>query len=73
MCKIQAMPTFQFYKSGKKLGEVVGGDLDQIEKIIKQNIGTIESEGKSLGGGSTQLAGQKYVNPYKDEKKEKKR
>jgi hypothetical protein len=29
-CKIRAMPTFQFYKAGSKIGEVVGADIESV-------------------------------------------
>ncbi len=34
-CKIEAMPTFQVYKSGKKLGEVVGADINSVNIFIQ--------------------------------------
>ncbi|KAG8595253.1 hypothetical protein GDO81_001468 [Engystomops pustulosus] len=33
-CGIRAMPTFQFYKFGKKVDELCGADQDKLESII---------------------------------------
>uniref|UniRef100_A0A0B7AJW5 Thioredoxin n=1 Tax=Arion vulgaris TaxID=1028688 RepID=A0A0B7AJW5_9EUPU len=33
-CDIRAMPTFQFYKGGKKVGEVIGVDAKKIKDLI---------------------------------------
>ena len=36
MCGIRAMPTFQFYKDGKKVDEITGANIPQLkEKIAK--------------------------------------
>ncbi|XP_022321440.1 thioredoxin 1 [Crassostrea virginica] len=33
-CGISAMPTFNFYKDGEKVDEVVGADQDQIKQLL---------------------------------------
>ncbi|KAM4710555.1 thioredoxin-like [Discoglossus pictus] len=35
-CGIRAMPTFQFYKCGKKIGEISGADPAALEKKIQE-------------------------------------
>ncbi|XP_073520922.1 thioredoxin-like [Phyllobates terribilis] len=35
-CGIRAMPTFQFYKDGKKVDELCGADPDKLESLIKK-------------------------------------
>ena len=37
-CGISAMPTFQLYKAGAKVGEVVGSSKDKLEAMIKENL-----------------------------------
>ncbi|EPZ33238.1 thioredoxine 2 [Rozella allomycis CSF55] len=37
-CGIRAMPTFQFYKKGAKVAEVVGADVKKLEETIKNNL-----------------------------------
>ena len=37
-CEIRAMPTFQVYRGGKKVGEVVGADIKKLEEVIKANL-----------------------------------
>ncbi|XP_053321830.1 thioredoxin-like [Spea bombifrons] len=36
-CGIRAMPTFQFYKNGKKVAEFSGADKQKLEKIIAEH------------------------------------
>merc|ERR1712226_86077 len=37
-CEISAMPTFKFYKGKQQVAEVVGANVDNIEKTIKENM-----------------------------------
>ena len=37
-CGISAMPTFQYYKGGQKIDEVVGADEGQIKAKIAQHM-----------------------------------
>lgn len=36
-CKINAMPTFHFYKGGKKIDELMGADQNKLEALIAQH------------------------------------
>ncbi|XP_060605876.1 uncharacterized protein LOC132758317 [Ruditapes philippinarum] len=36
-CDISAMPTFHLMKNGDKVGELVGADADELEKLIQQH------------------------------------
>ncbi|XP_060081004.1 uncharacterized protein LOC132560349 [Ylistrum balloti] len=36
-CEISAMPTFQFYKSGKKVGDVVGANEAKIKELLMKH------------------------------------
>jgi thioredoxin 1 len=38
VCEVSAMPTFQLYKNGKKVGEVVGSSIQNVEELLKNNI-----------------------------------
>uniref|UniRef100_A0A8C1QVU6 Thioredoxin n=1 Tax=Cyprinus carpio TaxID=7962 RepID=A0A8C1QVU6_CYPCA len=35
-CDIKCMPTFHFYKNGKKLDEFSGSNKDKLEEMLKQ-------------------------------------
>ena len=35
-CEVSAMPTFQFYRDGKKIDEIVGANPGKLEALIKQ-------------------------------------
>ena len=36
-CGIQAMPTFQFFKGGKKIEEIRGADINRIKQVMLQH------------------------------------
>lgn len=36
-CKIQAMPTFQFFKGGQKIGEMMGADSKKLESMVAEH------------------------------------
>ncbi|KNE54753.1 hypothetical protein AMAG_17702 [Allomyces macrogynus ATCC 38327] len=36
-CGISAMPTFQVYRAGKKLGEMRGANPQQLEMLVRQH------------------------------------
>lgn len=36
-CGIQAMPTFQFFKGGMKIAEVLGADVNKIKQLMLQH------------------------------------
>ena len=40
-CGIRAMPTFQFYKDGKKVAEVVGADAKELSRKLEEVYRTI--------------------------------
>jgi thioredoxin 1 len=35
-CNVRAMPTFQFYKDGKMVDEVVGADPAKLEAVLQK-------------------------------------
>ncbi|KAG2221370.1 hypothetical protein INT45_012416 [Circinella minor] len=53
-CKVTAMPTFQFFKSGQKVAELKGASAGQIEQLVKQHQGETASgsDGVSSNSGS---------------------
>lgn len=68
-CRVTSMPTFQIYRSGQKLHEVVGANIPAIENFIIGLGGGFQSfsgSGRTLGGGSGGKAGTAYVNPWAD-------
>jgi len=42
-CRIRAMPTFQFFRHGKQVGEMTGADADQLRAMLKQYGGSAPS------------------------------
>ena len=36
-CQIKCMPTFQFYKDGKKVAEMSGADPNKLKELVEQN------------------------------------
>lgn len=51
-CGITAMPTFQLYRAGNKIGEVKGADPKALESVIKQYQGTVVSAAYNVPGHS---------------------
>lgn len=41
-CGIQAMPTFQFFKGGKKIEEIRGADINRIKQVMLQHKQTLK-------------------------------
>ena len=37
LCGISAMPTFQFYKGGKKVDEFSGADSEKLKAMVEKN------------------------------------
>jgi thioredoxin 1 len=58
-CGIRAMPTFQVFYDGKKIHEVVGGNIPELEKIVQEydkKGGTFQGAAHTLSGNSTPAA-----------------
>lgn len=36
MCGVRAMPTFQFFKDGNKVDEVVGANINELKKKVAE-------------------------------------
>ncbi|KAJ3081267.1 hypothetical protein HK102_002469, partial [Quaeritorhiza haematococci] len=53
-CGIRAMPTFHLYRSGKKIAEVVGADIAQVERLVAQHA----TASDSAGGGFPATGGR---------------
>ncbi|KAI9017713.1 thioredoxin-like protein [Gaertneriomyces semiglobifer] len=56
-CGVTAMPTFHLYRGGKKLDEVVGADINRVERLVAQHAngsasGFPASGGRVLGSGA---------------------
>eukprot|EP00877_Chromochloris_zofingiensis_P003290 jgi/Chrzof1/12962/Cz07g14050.t1 len=55
-CGVRAMPTFQAFFNGEKIGEVVGADPGKLQALIEEAAGkgsTFAGAGQKLGGSST--------------------
>ncbi|KAJ3414245.1 hypothetical protein HDV05_006862 [Chytridiales sp. JEL 0842] len=65
---VRAMPTFQFFKNGKKLDEVVGADIGKVERLVaslssgSSGGGFPESGGRVLGSGAPANGARAYPN-----------
>ena len=61
------MPTFLFFKNGKKWDEVIGADIKRVESLVKQyssGSSSFPSGGRVLGSGapvSTQTSSNHYL------------
>ncbi|KAJ3013503.1 hypothetical protein HKX48_005726 [Thoreauomyces humboldtii] len=51
---VSAMPTFHFFRSGKKLDEVVGADINKVERLVRSLAGA----GGATGGGFPATGGR---------------
>ncbi len=38
--EIQAMPTFQFFREGEQVNEIVGADVASLQEFVRSNAGT---------------------------------
>lgn len=61
------MPTFQFFKSGQKIDEVVGADIVKVERLVKKYAagstgGFPATGGRVLGSGAAASAPGQGVN-----------
>ncbi|TPX63298.1 hypothetical protein SpCBS45565_g06742 [Spizellomyces sp. 'palustris'] len=53
---VQAMPTFQFFKAGSKIGELKGANKQGLEQLIKQFQGPADESNNAAGlGGHSDL------------------
>ncbi|TPX72830.1 hypothetical protein SpCBS45565_g00299 [Spizellomyces sp. 'palustris'] len=50
-CSVSAMPTFHLYRSGNRLGEVVGADINRVEHLVHEYSSGGSSEGVFPGKG----------------------
>eukprot|EP01060_Flectonema_neradi_P020275 TRINITY_DN27815_c0_g1_i1.p1 TRINITY_DN27815_c0_g1~~TRINITY_DN27815_c0_g1_i1.p1 ORF type:complete len:220 (+),score=29.36 TRINITY_DN27815_c0_g1_i1:62-721(+) len=50
---IKGMPTFQIFKGGVKIGELVGADPGKLEKFISEHVTKHWGTGRTLGGSSS--------------------
>ncbi|KAJ3281342.1 hypothetical protein HK104_011520 [Borealophlyctis nickersoniae] len=50
-CGVRAMPTFQIYRSGSKLAEVVGADIAKVERLVRQHASSSAGGGFPATGG----------------------
>ncbi|KAH6578800.1 hypothetical protein BASA50_005886 [Batrachochytrium salamandrivorans] len=48
---VRAMPTFQFFQKGAKINEVVGADINKVEKLANELGGMAAGGLASSGGG----------------------
>mmetsp|Transcript_33930 Transcript_33930/g.96119 ORF Transcript_33930/g.96119 Transcript_33930/m.96119 type:complete len:155 (-) Transcript_33930:1493-1957(-) len=57
-CGVRAMPTFQAFSKGEKLGEVVGADKQQLTQLIElaNSKSVFSKAGQKLGGGEASAA-----------------
>ena len=65
-CGISCMPTFQFFKGGKKCDEMQGADLDKLKRMIVEH-GAVEKRiepPKPEGEGE---AAEESTNPNKED------
>ncbi|KAJ3064456.1 Thioredoxin domain-containing protein 2 [Podochytrium sp. JEL0797] len=57
---VRAMPTFQLFKSGRKIAEVVGADIGKVESLVNTHAagssGFPTSGGRTLGGSGSSSA-----------------
>lgn len=51
-CGVSAMPTFQLFRDGEKIDEVVGADINSVEQKVQKH---------TKAGGSGMSAGKGYV------------
>eukprot|EP00842_Homolaphlyctis_polyrhiza_P004278 jgi/Hompol1/4851/HPOL_001651-RA len=59
---VRAMPTFMFFKNGSKLSEVVGADINKVERLVAELAGSSSASGFPEKGGRT-LSDSKGATP----------
>ncbi|KAL2914547.1 mitochondrial thioredoxin [Polyrhizophydium stewartii] len=66
---VRAMPTFMFFRAGQKLNEVVGADINKVERLVAELAGAGSAGGfpatggRVLGTGTKASAAPQGTNP----------
>jgi hypothetical protein len=56
------MPTFQLFRNGNKVDEVVGADIQSVERKIQQHLTSADSTGGGISGKGYVLGSGRAVN-----------